>query len=295
MREPVMMTVQGDGVRIRLAEWGGRGTPVLCIHGITANCLCWDVIASGLSPEHRVLAMDLRGRGRSDKPPSGYSIEHHCRDVAALLKELGLGRAVIMGHSLGAFITLAFAANFPNQVERVILVDGGGELSKEQLDQVFAGIKPALDRLGKVFPSAEAYMEVMRKAPYLQPWSPALETYYRYEIVEVEGGVSTNIHPRHIQEEAANLGKWHASSFYPKIGCPVLVLRATEGILSRDDVVLPEPVVEKMVREIPNAERVDVQGVNHYGIIFRPNPARDEAIKGFLRDGRRRPRTPRYQ
>jgi pimeloyl-ACP methyl ester carboxylesterase len=284
MNEPVMITGMGDGIKIRLAEWAGRGRAILCIHGITANCRCWDVMASALAPGYRILAMDLRGRGRSDRPASGYSIEHHCRDIAALLDGLGLKRPVIMGHSLGAFISLAFAAHYPERVDRIILVDGGGDLSKEQMDKVFAGIKPSLDRLGKIFPSTDAYLDMMKQAPYIQPWSPALETYYRYEITEVRGGVRTNIDPQHIQEEAENVRKMAAASLYPKIGCRVLILRATEGLLARDDILLPEPVVERMIREIPHARYVDIEGTNHYGIVFRPNPQRDAAIRGFLEE-----------
>lgn len=284
MHEPVMITAMGDGVKIQLAEWGKHGQPVLCIHGITANCRCWDVVASSLSPDFRVLAMDLRGRGHSDKPASGYSVEQHCRDILSIIDDLKLKRPVIMGHSLGAFIALAFAATYPDMVDRVILVDGGGDLSKEQMEKVFSGIKPALDRLGKVFPSAEAYIDTMKQAPYLQPWSPALETYCRYEITEVEGGVSANIDPLHIQEEAMNLGKMKADSFYRKIICKVLILRATDGLLAEDDILLPEPVVERMAREIPNATRVDIRGTNHYGILFRPSSVRDEAIKRFLKE-----------
>jgi pimeloyl-ACP methyl ester carboxylesterase len=281
-REPVTITGRGDGVEIHLAEWGGQGRAILCIHGITANCRCWDVVASALAPKHRVLAMDLRGRGRSGRPPSGYSIEHHCRDIAALLDDLNLDRPVIMGHSLGAFIALAFAAHYPDKVDRIILVDGAGDLSKEQMDKVFAGIKPALDRLGKVFPSADAYLEIMKEAPYIQPWSPALENYYRYEIAEVAGGVSTNIDPLHIAEEAGNVRKMEAASLYPKIACKVLVLRATEGLLAEDDILLPEPVAERMIREIPHARCVNIEGINHYGIIFRPSRVRDDAMKAFL-------------
>jgi pimeloyl-ACP methyl ester carboxylesterase len=284
MHDPIMITGRGDGLKIRLALWSGGGQNILCVHGITANCRCWDVIAAALAPKYRVLAMDLRGRGHSDKPKSGYSVEHHCRDMAALVEDLKLVRPVVMGHSLGAFISLAFAARYPDLVDRIILVDGGGDLSKEQMDKVFSGIKPALDRLGKVFPSAEAYMESMRQAPYLQPWSPALETYYRYEIVEVKGGVRTNIDPAHIQEEAENVRKMVAASLYPKVTCRVLILRATEGLLARDDILIPKPVAERMVREIPKARAVDIDGTNHYGIIFRPSAVRDKAIIDFLED-----------
>jgi len=284
MSEPTMMTARGDGVTIQLAEWGKQGKPVLCIHGITANCRCWDVVASTLASDYRVFAMDLRGRGGSEKPVSGYSVDQHCRDIVSLLDDLGLERPMIIGHSLGAFIALAFAALYPDKVDRAVLFDGGGDLSAEQMAKVFAGIKPALDRLGKVFPSAEAYIDLMKRAPYLQPWSPALETYCRYELEEIEGGVKTNIDPLHIQEEAMNLGKMKADSFYRRIGCKTLILRATKGLLAEDDILLPETVVEKMMREIPDARRVDIPGTNHYSILFQPSPLRDKALTSFLKE-----------
>ncbi len=282
MNEPIMKKGSGDGVDIQLAEWEGEGKTILCVHGITANCRCWDVMAKALSPAHRVLAMDLRGRGLSGKPATGYSIAHHIRDIRAVLDDLGIDRVVIMGHSLGAFISLVFGATFPDRVDRIVLVDGGGKLSAEQMGKVFAGIKPSLDRLGKVFPSFEAYLEVMKEAPFLHPWSPAFETYFRYEAEDVNGGVRSRVRPEHIQEEAQNLGKVDVSEYYPKIGCQTLILRATEGLLAEDDILLPEEVVERMLGEIPEAMAVTVQGVNHYMIVFQPNDVRDQAILNFL-------------
>lgn len=282
MSKPTMTTAKGDGVNINLAVWEGTGKTVLCIHGITANCRCWDVLADVLAPDYRVLAMDLRGRGRSDKPDSGYSLDYHIRDIKCLLEDLNVDKAVIMGHSLGAFIGLAFAAQYPDLTDRLILVDGAGDLSLEQLDEVFKGIKPALDRLGQVFESAEAYVEKMKAAPYLHPWTEAVETYCRYEIEAVEGGVRTNIDPAHITEEAGNVRLVQCATYYPSVSCPTLILRAPNGLLSDDDLLLPEDVAQKMVREIPNATRFDVQDTNHYGIIFKPHPARDKALRDFL-------------
>jgi pimeloyl-ACP methyl ester carboxylesterase len=284
MPEPIMKKVKGDGVEINLAVWEGTGKPILCVHGITANCRCWDVLADALAPEYRVLAMDLRGRGGSDKPSEGYALEYHLRDINCILDDLGLDRAVIMGHSLGAFIGLAFAAEYPDRTDRLILVDGGGDLSQEQMDKVFAGIKPALDRLGKIFPSAEDYLNKMKEAPYVHPWSPAIETYYRYEIEEAAGGVRTNIDPAHIQEEAANIRKLDCAPFYPQLKCKVLILRAPNGLFSSDDLLLPEEVINKMTNEIPDVRRFDVEGINHYGIVMQPHEARDRAIREFLKD-----------
>jgi pimeloyl-ACP methyl ester carboxylesterase len=282
MTEPIMVKIKGDGVNIQLAIWGGNGKKIVCIHGITANCRFWDCLASALAPHHRVIAMDLRGRGLSDKPPTGYSIEHHCKDILALMEDQHLERPVLMGHSLGAFISLVFAARNPQRVDQLILVDGGGKLSETQMAKVFSAIKPSLDRLGHIFPSLEAYLMLMKQAPYLQPWNSYMETYFRYEVEEVEGGVRCRVPPKPIEEEARNLGKVDSREYYKKVKAPTLILRATKGMLAEDDLLLPEDVVDRMVHEIPNAKRVDVEGTNHYSILFQPNKMRDQAILEFL-------------
>jgi len=285
MTEPKMIKTNGDGIKIQLAVWEGKGKQILCIHGITANSRFWDCLASALAPHHRVIAVDLRGRGLSDKPPTGYSIEHHCKDILALMNDRGLERPVLMGHSLGAFISLVFSAKYPQRVDRLILVDGGGKLTKTQMTKVFTGIKPSLDRLGKTFPSFEDYISQMKQAPYLQPWNSYMETYFHYEVEKVKGGLRSRVHPNHIEEEAKNLRKVDSRQFYKKVTSPTLILRATKGLLAKDDLVLPKDVAERMVREIPNAKKVDLKGTNHYSILFQPNKKRDQTILKFLKQG----------
>ena len=284
MGEPIMKKAKGDGVNIQFAIWESEGPPALCIHGLTANCRCWDRIAGILEPQHHVMAMDLRGRGLSDKPPKGYSVDHHVRDVSCLLKDQGLDRLVLIGHSLGAYISLAFAARYPNQVDRLILIDGAGDLSSAQWDQIEGIIKPSLDRLGQVLPSFEDYVAPLKQVPFLQPWSEFLDTFFRYEIEGMDGGFRSRIRAEHIREEIFNIRQVQASQFYPRISCPVLILRATEGILSQEDLVLPEAAAARMLKEIPDARCVEVNGSNHYGIIFQPNDIRDRAILTFLRE-----------
>jgi len=278
-----MIKAKGDGIQIQLAIWEGKGRPILCIHGLTANSRFWDCVASALTPQHKIIAMDLRGRGLSEKPSTGYSIDHHCRDILSLMNHQGLDRPVLMGHSLGAFISLVFTAQYPQRVDRLILVDGGGRLSETQMAKVFSGIKPSLDRLGQVFPSFEAYVSLMKQAPFLQPWNAYMETYFHYEVEEAGGGVCSRVHPKHIDEEATNLKKEDSTKFYSRVSCPTLILRATKGMLAEDDLVLPEDVANRMFKEIPHAELVELEGVNHYTILFQPNEARDRAILQFLK------------
>src|SRR5258706_5532256 len=66
-------------------KWGERGQPLICVHGITANAYCFQALADGLANDYQVLAYDLRGRGDSDKPESGYSVPIHAAGLAVLI------------------------------------------------------------------------------------------------------------------------------------------------------------------------------------------------------------------
>jgi pimeloyl-ACP methyl ester carboxylesterase len=116
----------------------------------------------------------------------------------------------------------------------------------------------------------------------MPPWNSYFETYFRYEIEEVEGGVRSRVRTKHIEEESTNLRKVDTVQFYGKVLSPTLVLRATKGLLARDDLVLPENVAQRMVRKIPNARCVDLEDTNHYTILFQPNKKRDQEILRFL-------------
>lgn len=282
MREPELLTARGTRINIQLAKWPGDGRTIFCIHGLTANCRCWDRIAGVLAPEHNVLAMDLRGRGLSDKPETGYSVENHCSDIESVLQDLGLESVIFLGHSLGAFIAAYFAATRPESVEKAVLLDGGGQLSQEQTAKTYQGIKASVERLGKVYPSYESYIEEIKKAPFFKKWSKYLDIYFQYESeVLNDGSVRSRVYPGAIEEEVANFGKIGIDKYYGRISCPVLIVRATEGMLGTDDLLLPEDVTKRMEREIGNARRVDIAGANHYSLIFEPFEPLDRAIREF--------------
>ena len=284
MEPTIMKQVQANGLNFQLAIWEGDGLNILGIHGLTANCRSFDTVAEAISPTHNLIAMDLRGRGFSDKPAEGYSISHHCRDIKHILSELGLSRVVLMGHSLGAAIALNFASENPEIVQGVILVDGGGALSEEQTDKVMEGIKPTVERVGKVFSDFQEYVSPLMNAPTLQPWNETLENYFRYETIQTSEGVMSRIRPENIQEELENLIETDIRETYPKIKSPVLILRATLGMLDKDDLLLPRETTRNMQESIPNAKVVDVPGTNHYTILLHQSRERDEAILSFLRD-----------
>jgi pimeloyl-ACP methyl ester carboxylesterase len=283
MQPPKMIRAHGDGIHLQLAEWEGRRGPVLLVHGLTANCRCWDGLAARLAGDYRLLAVDLRGRGLSDKPESGYSEAQHVRDLEGLVQDLALPQVVLCGHSLGAYIALAFAARHPGKVRGLILMDGGGDLDADHWARVDGAIKPAIDRLDQIFPSIDDFFSLMRKAPFLQPWNSAIETYFRYDLMEVPSGVRSRISAAHIREEVTNKHNTSPAPFYSKIACPVLILRATRGILTPEDILLPAAAVANMLAQMPLSRCVDIAGSDHYSILFQPNETRDRAIDDFLK------------
>jgi len=214
MTEPKMMKVKGDGIKIQLAVWEGKGKQILCIHGLTANSRFWDCLASALAPRHRIIAMDLRGRGLSDKPSSGYSVERHCKDVLAIMNDLGLEQPVLMGHSLGHSFS-CLRRTTPQRVDKLILVDGGGKLSEEQMAKVFVGIKPSWI----VWERSSLPLTIISRK-WSWPVFGALELLYGNLFPlwgwKVKGGLRSRVHPKHIEEEAENLGKVDSRQFYKK-------------------------------------------------------------------------------
>ena len=117
------ITLHGHRVTYRA---GGEGPVLLLIHGITQASQTWDLVAPALTGRFRVLAPDLLGHGLSAKPRGDYSLGAFAAGVRDLLAALGHDRATVVGHSLGGGVAMQFAYQFPERVQRLVLVSSGG-------------------------------------------------------------------------------------------------------------------------------------------------------------------------
>src|SRR5687767_13072087 len=104
----------------------GEGPAVVLVHGITSSSRTWRAVLDGLSERHTVIAPDLLGHGRSGKPRGDYSLGAYASGIRDLLAVLGISSATVVGHSLGGGIAMQFAYQFPDRLERLVLVDSGG-------------------------------------------------------------------------------------------------------------------------------------------------------------------------
>src|SRR5919201_7161764 len=180
--------VHTGGLRTHYVDFPGGDPPIVLLHGLSANALSFGgLVAAGLSPAFRVVAPDLRGRGRTEKPTTGYRMADHAGDVLALLDTLGLDRVVLGGHSFGAFLAIFIAVNHPGRVSKLIVIDAATTLNPRVPEM----LRPSLDRLTKVQPSAAAYLAEVRSAPYMAGlWDSAIEAYFRAEIRENADGTA---------------------------------------------------------------------------------------------------------
>lgn len=119
-----MPFVDNHGIAIHY-EVRGHGTPVVLLHGFTASSGQWDYagIAAELENHYRVVLIDLRGHGRSDKPqdPDAYTLEQRLSDINAVLDAEGVERAHFLGYSMGGWLAFGMAARFPGRVASLMV------------------------------------------------------------------------------------------------------------------------------------------------------------------------------
>ena len=111
-----------DGTRLHYLV-AGQGDPVVLLHGYAETSHMWLPLIPKLADRHTVIAVDLRGAGQSATPPDGYTKAGMARDIHALTQKLGYKRIRIVGHDIGLMVAYAFAAQYPSEVERIVLMD----------------------------------------------------------------------------------------------------------------------------------------------------------------------------
>jgi pimeloyl-ACP methyl ester carboxylesterase len=102
---------------------GGKGPPVVLIHGFGDTGDMWAPLAADLAKDHTVIVPDLRGMGLSSIPAAGYDKRNQAADIRALLDRLGVGKADIVGHDIGTMVAYAYAARYPEQTEKLVVMD----------------------------------------------------------------------------------------------------------------------------------------------------------------------------
>ncbi len=255
--EPKSDFMNANDLRIHYLDWPslyGKAPVLVALHGSGGEAHRWDFLARHLQPDYRLVALDLRGHGESDKPATGYAPADFAADVAAFVKALGIGRFTLIGHSLGSRIGVAFAALYPQGLERLILVDPTFDTPPE----VFANQIKSWEATPYTFDNWDAAFRFFRTNPLSHRYSdesivhamdhgmvqlPDGRWQFRYSKQAVLEGL------RHIPDDLWPYGE--------KVACPTLIIKGAES-----DRITPEGA-KRMLSTIKQSEMVAIPAAGH--------------------------------
>ncbi|MGC1212876.1 MAG: alpha/beta hydrolase [Micromonospora sp.] len=272
---PEELDVPVAGGTLRVCRWPGEtGPTVLAAHGITANALSWAPVADALTGRATLIAADLRGRAKSNALPGPYGLAQHADDLIAVLDHLGLDRAPIVGHSMGAFVAAVAALRHPDRVSSVLLVDGGVTLQVPEganIDEILeAVIGPAMRRLQMTFDSEQTYLEFWRVHPALSAdWSPAVRDYALRDLVGEPSALHSSCSLEAVRQDATDtLLDEQTTTAAHRIQCPTTLLWGERGILDEPQGLYDEDRLEAAGLGRSRITVEKVPDVNHYTILL---------------------------
>ncbi|MFI0370580.1 alpha/beta fold hydrolase [Actinomadura sp. 1N219] len=270
------------GLRAHYVEWGDPAAPpVVLLHGLRSYARTWDGVAAALAADHRVLALDHRGRGDSAWDPArDYYTGAYVRDLEEFADRLGLDRFALVGHSMGGANALVYASRHPDRVRRAVIEDMGpgasaGGAGAERIKRELAETPRAFADLDE----ARAYWRSVRPAAS----DDAIESRVRHTVTgDGRGALTWKFDLDGIAAARLDAGPSRQVDLWPcveRLACPALVLRGGDSdYLSRD-------VCLRMAARQPLLEWAEIPGAGHY--VHDDDPAAfAAAVTAFLREDR---------
>ena len=253
---------------------GDAEAVVLAVHGITSSHMAFRATARelGIMPGHCVLAPDLRGRGRSSLP-GPYGFAQHISDLLEVMNATGVDRVVLVGHSMGAYVGARLAAEHPDRIAALVLIDGGlpMPLPPESDREAILGtvIEQATARLEMTFTTVDEYVDLWRAHPaMLNQWNDDVDAYARYDLVGEPGALRCVVSKAAVAVDCRDLMYDEPTrTALDRMQAPLHLVRAEFGLFN-DDPVLPGPIVDNFAATHPDAKIELVDGANHYTLVF---------------------------
>jgi pimeloyl-ACP methyl ester carboxylesterase len=282
--EPRSIQLPGaDGLILHALEWSQEGTLLLFLHGFGNSSRVWDDCAPSLAPHYRVIALDQRGHGDSDRDPEQrYEPASMARDVEAVLAALGAQRVVLVGHSMGGRVSMEFAGTHPEMLAGLVLVDIGPEsdprgivrisLEVQEQDWSFESVAEYRRVLTRQYP--ETAPEVLSRMA--EHWTRQRPD-GRFELkLDPSFNSRRSAAPPAERAAAEKLDAQRVWDILRKLPCPALVVRGAAS-----DILSPE-IADRMVEAIPNATLAVVPRAAHSVMLDNPEGFRRELCRFAL-------------
>lgn len=254
--------------RIRARRWGADDARLLlCVHGVSANLAAFTHAAEQLAADDRqVVAIDLRGCGRSEvTPPGTYGPDNHAADVLAVADALGADEFDVAGWSLGAIILMHVAMREHTRLRSVALIEHAGPAQSAAL----VAVRDWLARLDLVTATPEDYLGEVRKAARIDPWSPFWDAFYTYELERRPDGAWGPRTSRAAADEDFDR-PWPRdwSDHWRALTMPTVLVRAIRPL--NGALIVPERAVTALHAVNPSVRVVEAPDSDHFTCMVDP-------------------------
>ena len=243
------MTVTPQELRLRLAHielaaqvhGPADGRPVIALHGWLDNAATFARLAPKLEGL-RIVALDLAGHGHSEHRPAGggYALWDYVHDVLLVAEQLGWPRFSLLGHSMGAIVSVMLAATFPERVQRLALIDGlvpptvEADAAVVTLAEALRGRLTLSAKRKPLYPSLERAAQVRQRGVGHVSYEAARLLAQR-GLMQVEGGLTWRTDSRLTLATPLRLTGAHVQAFVTALNCPTRLVLAEQGLLAQRD------------------------------------------------------------
>ncbi|MDQ0429342.1 pimeloyl-ACP methyl ester carboxylesterase [Planomicrobium stackebrandtii] len=271
--------VNVNGNEIQVADYPGEKGTIIAIHGLTGTHKNMHYYAEQFKADYRFISIDLRGRGNSAAADSDTSIFKHADDVLGLIEELKIVNPILLGYSMGAFISTIVASRLKS-VEALILLDGAAKASEHQRGIV----QPSLGRISREFTSKQHYTEEIQKiyANLGIQWNGVLQETAEYEVGPANGHWENKATESRIVTDFDSFYSFDPKEICQQIDCPVLLVYA-EGNIGAMPPLFYLSDYDETQKHTKRIQTV-VSDCNHYTMVFEKREEILQAVNSFLKE-----------
>ena len=257
-------------LRLHYVDWGNHDAPpLLLVHGGRDHCRNWDWVAEQLRDEYHIIAPDLRGHGDSEwMKGSVYGVSEYVYDIAQLIHQLELAPLAIIGHSLGGAVSLRYTGLYPENVTKLVAIEGLGS-SPERIaqskkisthDRLRSWIEEMRRVSGRVPRRYQTIEEAFRRMhdenPHLSPEQARHLTIHGVNRNE-DGTYSWKFDNYVRADRPTGMDVEETRALWGRISCPTLLVRGTESWAS-------DPSKDGRASHFQNAQVLNVEGAGHW-------------------------------
>ena len=219
------------------------GKPVIALHGWLDNAATFSRLAPRLQGL-RIVALDLPGHGHSDHRPigAGYNIWDYAHDVLQVAEQFGWQHFSLLGHSMGAIVSVLLAGALPERVERLALIDGvipytgEADSAPQKLGSALEALLAVNDKRKPVYASFDQAVEARMKGVGAVS-REAAEMLAQRGLMPVPGGYTWRTDPRLMLPSAMRLTRAHALAFVNRVACPTSLVLAEQGLMTQPELL----------------------------------------------------------